>query len=304
MTMIKPVKVASNWKENKTKQKRAFFLSGFRRFSNHLPKRMKTKYILYSIVSLLLGLQPVFGQETERLKFDSPEYMQQVLQEYDKLIAAYSDEDWLYYSRSGVKKYIGDIDGAIEDCTQAIDLAPNFVLAYVRRAKLKKSKGDVDGANEDLALADKAREDPVDYQLYRYNRALKRDPTNARIYFERAKHKRLLGDREGAISDYTKYIDLHGGKPKNNNLVFFYRATLKIETRDIEGALADYQISIDLYPEDYTAYIKRAELKKSLGDREGAEKDLATGIAMERDLPVPESPEDIQKLLSTYAEGW
>src|SRR5436190_408696 len=43
----------------------------------------------------------------------------------------------------------GDLDGAIADCTKAIELNPRFVPAYYNRGVARASKGDLDGAIAD-----------------------------------------------------------------------------------------------------------------------------------------------------------
>ena len=58
-----------------------------------------------------------------------------------------------YSNRGETKRTKGDLDGAIADCTIAIELNPKDVHAYGIRAKAKASKGDMDGAIADFQKA-------------------------------------------------------------------------------------------------------------------------------------------------------
>jgi Flp pilus assembly protein TadD len=53
--------------------------------------------------------------------------------------------------RGNAKSARGDLDGAIADYSQAIELAPKDAIAYVKRGIAKEAKGDQAGADEDVA---------------------------------------------------------------------------------------------------------------------------------------------------------
>ena len=79
-----------------------------------------------------------------------------------------------------------------------------------------------------------------------------------------------MGDKVGAIADYTKAIELD---PKSvealNN-----RGTAKSEIGDKQGAIVDYTRVIELDPSFVPAYINRAAEKLDLGDKPGVIADL------------------------------
>jgi len=46
-----------------------------------------------------------------------------------------------------------DLEGALADCNRAIELKPDFAVAYNNRGMVKQVKGDLDGALEDYNKA-------------------------------------------------------------------------------------------------------------------------------------------------------
>ena len=55
-------------------------------------------------------------------------------------------------------------------------------------------------------------------------------------YFNMANKKAEMGDHYGAISDYTKVIEME----PNNNVAFYNRGNSKTSIKDYYGAIADY----------------------------------------------------------------
>ena len=88
------------------------------------------------------------------------------------------------------KRAKGDLDGAIEDYTKAIQLKPRNADAYYERGLAKRAKGDLDGA-----IAD-------------FTNAVELKPDFAEAYGSRGDAKKAKGDLDGANADHTKYIQL------------------------------------------------------------------------------------------------
>ena len=47
----------------------------------------------------------------------------------------------------------GDVEGALQDYSEAIRLKPDFALAFYNRGNARKDTGDLEGAAQDLAEA-------------------------------------------------------------------------------------------------------------------------------------------------------
>ena len=84
----------------------------------------------------------------------------------------------------------GRYDEAIEECNKAIELDPNYALAYFNRGAAYINKGQYD-----LAIAD-------------CNKAIELDPNNAKAYANRAYAYKLQGKKAEAIADFEKFITL------------------------------------------------------------------------------------------------
>ncbi|MDP7035318.1 MAG: tetratricopeptide repeat protein, partial [Planctomycetota bacterium] len=81
-----------------------------------------------------------------------------------------------YSNRGHARKAKGDIDGAIEDYSKAIEIDPKFAGAYSNRGGARQAKGDPDGAIED------------------YNKAIEIDPKNPNAYHNRGNARAKKGD--------------------------------------------------------------------------------------------------------------
>jgi tetratricopeptide (TPR) repeat protein len=85
-------------------------------------------------------------------------------------------------------------------------------------------------------------------------------------YYLKGVAKANIKDHIGAISDYTKAIELNS-KLEN---VHFARAISKAELEDYRGAIADYNKDIQLTPKNPGAYFNRGIVKYfRLQDKDG-----------------------------------
>ncbi|MDX1993235.1 MAG: tetratricopeptide repeat protein [bacterium] len=136
------------------------------------------------------------------------------------------------YDRGHRKWEAKDYPAAIEDCTEAIRLSPNFAEAYNRRAtaymglgEYAKAIADFDRAielipeytaayfNRGLAKADSGSYDSA---LLDYNTVLRLNPLFTQAYYTRALARTARHDYRGAANDYRKYLDLGGGEQYGN----------------------------------------------------------------------------------------
>ncbi|MBW4585820.1 tetratricopeptide repeat protein [Aetokthonos hydrillicola Thurmond2011] len=100
--------------------------------------------------------------------------------------------------------------------------------AYIEKAYTTFRQGDVQKAIAEL------------------NKAICVYPSDANLYTERANFRRKnLGDRQGALEDYTQAISLN----PNNALYYLWRSQVYHETGDQLKAMADYNTAISLAPQ-------------------------------------------------------
>ena len=113
------------------------------------------------------------------------------IDDYSNAIQIDSNSYLAYDNRGAARGEGGDLDGAIVDCTKAINLNPQFVKAYINRGFARKYKNDFDGAIVD------------------FTKAISLDPQNAEVYGYRGHVRKQKGDISGAESDFKKYHELN-----------------------------------------------------------------------------------------------
>ena len=84
----------------------------------------------------------------------------------------------------------GDLQGAIQDYNKAIELDPNYYVAYNNRASLKKALGDKQGAMQD------------------YNKAIEINPESLDAYWNRGFLYKITNNLEAACTDWRKASEL------------------------------------------------------------------------------------------------
>src|SRR6516164_5505153 len=126
----------------------------------------------------------------------------------------------------------GDLDGALADYSQAIQVDPTYVNARFNRGNAYKAKGDLA-----RAIAD-------------YNEAVQLDPKYVFAYNNRGNAYYARSDLDRAIADYDQAIQLD---PKNA-ATYNNRGNVYYARSDFDRALADYNQAIRLDPKYATAY--------------------------------------------------
>jgi tetratricopeptide (TPR) repeat protein len=138
----------------------------------------------------------------------------------------------------------GNLDEAITDWNEVIQLNPNNAKAYYNRGLAKADHHDPDGAMTD------------------YNEAIQLDPKNGAAYNSRGYAKSQLGDLSGAILDYNQAIELDPKDPEAYN----NRGNAKLALDDLNGAIADFNETIRLNPRHVHAYNGRGNASLLGGD--------------------------------------
>jgi tetratricopeptide (TPR) repeat protein len=108
---------------------------------------------------------------------------------------------------------------ALEDCTTAIDLQPNYGLAYENRGLVRRRLNDFQGAIQD------------------YNIAIQIDPTSPHPYYNRGLARQDLGDLTGAMADLSKAIALD----PEYLFAFYDRGLLQARMGRPEQAITDLE---------------------------------------------------------------
>jgi len=161
-------------------------------------------------------------------------------------------KEWpIYGLRARAKKEAGDLDGAILDYSKAIDLDSSHALPYAGRASARHRKNDLDGAIQD------------------YSEALRLEPRNVDHYVNRAAVRIQNGDLNGGIADCKKALELNPKEPvAHQNL-----GSAHLEKKDFDLALQAFSKAIELNPRWPLPYFERAKAGYRKGDYAAALKD-------------------------------
>ncbi len=154
---------------------------------------------------------------------------------------ALSNRCWAYYLKR-------ENDQAIADCSQAINLHPNFVIAYGRRGAAYMGKGQYDRAIEDYNKAIQ-RASRVDHYFL------------ANLFIGRGSSYSFNGQHDRAIEDYTQAL----GFMPNNAAAFWGRATVYKLKGEYDRAIEDYNKAIQIEPANTYALYGRCAAYAIIG---------------------------------------
>ena len=97
-----------------------------------------------------------------------------------------------------------------------------------------------------------------------------------KYYFDLAYDKGNKGDYYGAISDYTKAINIDPQFGK----AYYNRGWNKARLKDYYGAISDYNKALEIDPNDTELYVNRSIEKEQIGDIAGACLDAKKAVSL------------------------
>jgi tetratricopeptide (TPR) repeat protein len=114
-----------------------------------------------------------------------------------------------------------------------------------------------------------------------YSRALELDPRYSLAYTNRAVARQRLGDLEGALQDLDRSIELEA----NDSAAHVNRGVVRIRLGQPDRALADFTRAIELNPDNAAAYANRGTLRSNSGDYTAALSDLDRALYLNPGQP-------------------
>jgi tetratricopeptide (TPR) repeat protein len=187
----------------------------------------------------------------------------------------------IYNHRGVAKVRFGDLGGAIEDFTEALNQNPNYFDALYNRGLAYHLGENYENAINDfsralqvdnrskkaapvynmrgLSLWDKGE---YDRAIEDFGQAIKLNDTFAPAYVNRGKAYILSRQVDLAIADFNNAIELNRTKP----LVYIHRGDARVQRADFTGAINDYSAAIGLDPRSWEAYSHRGEAWRLLHD--------------------------------------
>ena len=174
------------------------------------------------------------------------------------VIAKHPEAPIAWNNRGIYRKDAGDLAGAMEDYSRALELDPGYTLAYTNRAVARQRLGDFEGALQDL------------------DRSIALDPDDSSAFANRGVVQIRLGQPERALADFTRAIELD----PSNAAAYANRGTLRSNLGDYRAALADLDRALALNPIQPDALVARALARSGAGDAESALADLDESLRL------------------------
>lgn len=106
------------------------------------------------------------------------------------------------------------------------------------------------------------------------------DAKDATAYFNRASTRYDLGDRPGAIADYTEVLRIRS----QDDVAYNNRGLARYDQNDRPGAITDFGQAVQHNPENYIAYCNRGFVRSEQGDKMGAIEDYTYAIQINPDF--------------------
>ena len=200
-----------------------------------------------------------------------------------------------YYVRGLSRFDKGDLSGAVEDFTQAIQTQSDYPEAYFYRGlayfdlrQMQKSIADYSKAialnagyvdayyNRGLVLSEMGDKPGA---ITDYTQVIRQDNTFARAYNNRGVLLSELGDQKQAIDDFNQALEINPGGANT----YFNRGLALFRINNDRSALADYTQAIQLFPNYAKAYANRGITLVRMGDRQGAIADLQQAARLFKD---------------------
>jgi tetratricopeptide (TPR) repeat protein len=190
-------------------------------------------------------------------------------------------DDYAYAGRGVAKQYLGDLEGATKDLTEAVGLSPSSSVWRNNRGVAFADKKDFD-----RALAD-------------FNEAVRLEPKYGLAFVNRASVYVTQKEFDKAIADYSAAILLD---PKDADL-YSSRGIAYEKKKDFEAAVADYEKATQLDPNDPATLNNPAWLWATCAKNEVRNGKKAVEFALKSaKLSEWKNPGILDTLAAAYAE--
>ncbi len=185
-----------------------------------------------------------------------------------------ADEAALPYLNKGVAQFsTGDMNGAIESFTRAIELSRANPVFYYNRANAYYYKPDFNAALTDVSKA-------LELKITQ----------RAEAFTLRAAIRARLGDYDEAIADCNAALEIN---PKYA-LAYNNRANDKLQKRDYEGALTDANKALSLDPNLALGYYTRGLIHASIARFSEAVSDWTKAVQLQPNFGAELNPKIAQ----------
>lgn len=197
------------------------------------------------------------------------------IDEYSRLISDKSTNPYYFFGRGMDYMLVQDFASAIKDFQTAVDLKPDFLLAYfnlavvyTKQLELREYVPGYDlNQQSDQKISKALSSDRSSSGLVINGVAVQTTPTPTD--FESKKNERVI-EYDLILKNYNKVLEL------NPNFIYAYynRAEIKSMLGDYRGAIIDYNELLKIDPDFGDAYFNRGLDRLQIGEKEKGLNDL------------------------------
>ncbi|MFK7936179.1 MAG: tetratricopeptide repeat protein, partial [Saprospiraceae bacterium] len=180
----------------------------------------------------------------------------------DNSLTAFPNSAIAYDLRGVALLKLNRLADAETNFTQAIELRPDFAIAWYNLGRIAEQLGKSEAAME------------------HFNQALELEGDLTKAYFDRALLHKKTGDAEAAIADYDKILELRGDSYLK---AYINRGLARKTLGDYVGALADLNKAIEEFPRQATLRNHRGNLHLLFGYHNRALEDYTRAIQLDND---------------------
>ncbi|MFH5803905.1 tetratricopeptide repeat protein [Alienimonas sp. DA493] len=173
----------------------------------------------------------------------------------------------LLYQRALAKRYLQQYDAAVADFSAALETLPNHLASAAERANTLQIGGTPEQARE------------------AFDQMVAAFPENPLVYNNRGMYLLSQDDREGAVADFTRALELN----PNYHYALTNRGKAALDAGDTTAAIADFNRSLELNPNQPGVYGFRGNARLFAGDLSGAAADQQTAVQQAPTNPTAHS---------------
>jgi tetratricopeptide (TPR) repeat protein len=183
---------------------------------------------------------------------------ERALPDLDHVIANDGTDAIAWANRGVAKSRLGDFEGAIADCTRAIELAPTV------QNRVNRGNAYATLHRDDEALAD-------------FDKALQEESRNLPALFGRANADYATKRLAASLDDYARIIDAD----PHSSVAYFKRGNVHLDLKEFGSAFSDYSDSLKIDPDQAVVLLNRSIAAGRLGRRNDAAIDQRHALALD-----------------------
>ncbi len=213
--------------------------------------------------SALININAAINMDTTEISYQSEKAnllfgagrTKEAIAEWDKVLAKEPEFAWGYHRRGWFKETIGDIDGAIEDLTMAIVLAPYYSYSFVTRGNLYTLKGEKALAKADYEKVLELEQDTADYECKQYAYLALGDTFNAKRIMD------IIIERDKDSGAYYEATCLYSKMRDRFKALEYLEKSLELGFRRFHHISVDHDLDFIRDTREFPELIERYKAK-------------------------------------------